>query len=100
MILVWFVQSSSCALSTPVLQTFWTIVTGWVFAPRRTITAMWVVTGKAGKRHHAALYRLFSAACWCSTSSACWSFAALCRGLDGHRPAVEGRHEVDSGHTQ
>lgn len=58
------VQSLSWAMRAPVFRTFVVILTGWVFAARRTITAMLVVTGVAGQRHHAAFHRVFSAARW------------------------------------
>lgn len=58
------VQSLSWTMSTPTFRSFVVIVTGWLFAPRRTITTMLVVTGMAGQRHHAAFHRLFSSARW------------------------------------
>jgi hypothetical protein len=58
------VQSLSWAMRAPVFRTFVLILTGWVFAARRTVTAMLMVTGVAGHRHHAAFHRLFSAARW------------------------------------
>jgi hypothetical protein len=58
------VQPLSWAMSTPVFTTFLTLLTGWIFAPRRTITGMIVAAGVAEKRHHAAFHRVFSAAQW------------------------------------
>jgi SRSO17 transposase len=43
---------------------FATVLTGWVFARRRTITGMITAAGVAGKRHHAAFHRVFAAARW------------------------------------
>jgi SRSO17 transposase len=43
---------------------FVTVLTGWVFARRRTITGMITAAGVAGKRHHAAFHRVFAAAQW------------------------------------
>jgi hypothetical protein len=51
-------------MSTPSFRTFLIVLTGWIFAPRRTITGMLVAAGVAGRRHHAAFHRLFSAARW------------------------------------
>jgi hypothetical protein len=45
-------------------HSFLTVLTGWIFATRRTITGMLVAAGVAGSRHHAAYHRLFSAARW------------------------------------
>lgn len=51
-------------MRTPCFRSFLTILTGWLFAPRRTITGMLVAAGVAGKKHHAAFHRIFSAAQW------------------------------------
>ena len=56
------VQPLSWAMSTPVFSSFLTLLTGWIFAPRRTVTGMIVAAGVAGERHHSAFHRVFSAA--------------------------------------
>jgi DDE superfamily endonuclease len=61
---VQFVQPLSWAMRAPVFRCFLTVLTGWLFAPRRTITGMLVAAGVAGKRHHAAFHRVFAAARW------------------------------------
>jgi hypothetical protein len=58
------VQPLSFAMSTPVFTRFLILLTGWIFAPRRTITGMLVAAGVAGTQHHAAFHRVFSAARW------------------------------------
>lgn len=58
------VQPLSWAMSTPVFNTFLIVLTGWIFAPHRTITGMIVAAGVAAERHHAAFHRVFSAARW------------------------------------
>lgn len=58
------VQPLSWAMSTPVFSTFLTLLTGWIFAPRRTNTGMSVAAGVAEQRHHSAFHRVFSAAQW------------------------------------
>jgi len=58
------VQPLGWAMSTPVFATFLTLLTGWIFAPRRTVTGMIVAAGVAEQRHHAAFHRVFSAARW------------------------------------
>lgn len=58
------VQPIEWAMRASVFQRFLTVVTGWLFAPRRTITGMLVAAGVAGKQHHAAFHRVFSAASW------------------------------------
>jgi hypothetical protein len=58
------VEPLSFAMSTPVFTRFLILLTGWVFAPCRTITGMLVAAGVAGAQHHAAFHRVFSAARW------------------------------------
>jgi hypothetical protein len=58
------VQPLSEAMSPWSFRSFLTILTGWIFTTRRTITGMLVVAGVAGQRHHAAFHRLFAAAKW------------------------------------
>ncbi len=58
------VQPLSWAMSTPVFNRFMILLIGWIFAPRRTITAMLVAAGVAEQQHHAAFHRVFSAARW------------------------------------
>lgn len=58
------VQPMSWAMSSPVFGRFLTVLTGWIFAPRRTITGALVAAGVAGQQHHAAFHRVFSLARW------------------------------------
>src|SRR4051794_10914086 len=58
------VQPLGWAMRAPCFRSFVTVVTGWLFAPRRTITGALVAAGVAGQRHHAAFHRVFSAARW------------------------------------
>jgi hypothetical protein len=51
-------------MSPPVFNRFLILLTGWIFAPRRTITGMLVAAGVAGQQHHAAFHRVFSKAPW------------------------------------
>lgn len=51
-------------MTAPSFQNFTLLITGWVFAARRTVTGMIGAAGLAGVRHHAAFHRLFSAARW------------------------------------
>lgn len=58
------VQPVRWAMSASVFHRFMILLTGWIFAPRRTITGMLVAAGVAGQQHHAAFHRVFSAARW------------------------------------
>ena len=51
-------------MSAPSLATFVTLITGWVFAPRRTVTGMIVAAQAVGRKHHSAYHRLFASARW------------------------------------
>jgi hypothetical protein len=58
------VQPLHWAMTAPSFANFLTVLTGWVFAPRRTITGILVAAGVAGRRHHAAFHWLFAKARW------------------------------------
>jgi hypothetical protein len=60
------VQPLSCAMTCPTFHTFLTLLGGWVFARRRTVTGMILAAGAvgAGARHHSAYHRVFAAARW------------------------------------
>jgi len=57
-------QPLSCVMTTPSFNSFQTILLGWVFAPRRTVTGMLLAADAVGSKHHSAYHRLFSAARW------------------------------------
>jgi len=55
-------QVFAAEMSRPAFQTFLTLVSGWLMAPRRTISGM--VRASGTDRHHSAFHRLFSCARW------------------------------------
>lgn len=55
-------QGFACTMTKPTLVTFEQLATGWVFAPKRTLSD--IVRAGASGRHHAALHRLFASASW------------------------------------
>jgi hypothetical protein len=57
-------QPLSCVMTTPTFDSFLTVVTGWVFARRRTLTGMILAADAVGSKHHSAYHRLFAAARW------------------------------------
>jgi hypothetical protein len=57
-------QELAIVTTVPSFENFVTVLTGWVFARRRTVTGMLTATGIAGKRHHSAFHRLFAQARW------------------------------------
>jgi len=64
-------QEISFVMTQPTFASFATLLTGWVFAGRRTVTGMIVAagavkdgTGRDGVKHHSAYHRVFAAARW------------------------------------
>jgi len=58
-------QPLSCVMTVPTFDSLLTVLAGWVFARRRTVTGMILAAGAAvGAKHHSAYHRLFAAARW------------------------------------
>lgn len=57
-------QPLSCAMTTPTFNSLLTVIGGWVFARRRTVTGMILAANAVGTKHHSAYHRLFAAARW------------------------------------
>lgn len=57
-------QALAGVMSTPSFTSLVTVLTGWVFARRRTVTGMILAAGAVGAKHHSAFHRLFAAAQW------------------------------------
>lgn len=60
----YLLQELAVVMTQPSFQNFVTIVTGWIFARRRTVTGMLTAGGMAGKRHHSAFHRFFAEGAW------------------------------------
>jgi len=58
------VQPLAATMTTPTANNFFVLVTGWVFAPRRTVTGMIVAAQAVGLKHHASFHRFFAEAVW------------------------------------
>jgi len=54
----------SPVMTAPTFGSMVIVVTGWLFAARRTITGMIQAAGAVGKKHHSAFHRLFASARW------------------------------------
>ena len=61
---VGLLQVVAPVMTAPTYENFVTLVTGWVFAPRRTVTGMIVAAGATRTKHHATYHRVFAAARW------------------------------------
>lgn len=57
-------QELNVIMTAPTFQNFLVIVSGWVFARRRTVTAMIQAAGAVDSKHHSAFHRFFAAARW------------------------------------
>ncbi len=51
-------------MTLPTLTSLVTVVHGWLFAGRHTLTGVLVAVGEAGAKHFPAYYRLFASARW------------------------------------
>jgi len=58
------VREVSFVMTRPTFQTFLLLLTGWLFARRRTVTGMILAAGAVGTKHHSAFHRLFASARW------------------------------------
>jgi hypothetical protein len=58
------VLQMGASMTTPTLNSLATIVKGWLFAGRHTLTGVLIAVGGSGPKHHSAYYRLFAAARW------------------------------------
>jgi DDE superfamily endonuclease len=57
-------QGLSVTMTAPSFASLTTILTGWVFASRRTVTRMILAAGSAAEKHFSSYHRLFSGARW------------------------------------
>jgi SRSO17 transposase len=61
---VGLLQGLSTTMTAPTFASLTTVMTGWVFASRRTITRMILAAGGAAEKHFSSYHRVFSAARW------------------------------------
>jgi hypothetical protein len=57
-------QPLALTMTTPTFDSLTTLLTGWVFASRRTVTRMILAAGEAADKHYSSYHRVFSAARW------------------------------------
>lgn len=74
-------QSLATVMTAPSFQTWLTLVTGWVFARRRTVTQMIVAAGAVEEKHFSSFHRFFSQAAWSRDELGLAMFALLKRWL-------------------
>jgi hypothetical protein len=76
-------QAVSAGMTSPTFDSFVTIVTGWIFASRRTVTRMILAAGSSASKHYSSYHRLFSAARWSLDRLGLAVFALVEPHLDG-----------------
>jgi hypothetical protein len=57
-------QGLSATMTAPTFASLTTVLTGWVFASRHTVTRMILAAGETAEKHFSSYHRLFSAARW------------------------------------
>jgi len=57
-------QGLSAPMTAPTFASLTTMLTGWIFAGRRTVTGAILAAGAAADKHSSSYHRLFSAARW------------------------------------
>lgn len=57
-------QGLAVTMTAPTFESMITVLTGWVFAGRRTVTRMILAAGDAADKHFSSYHRVFSAARW------------------------------------
>lgn len=57
-------QGLAVTMTAPTFDSFVTMLTGWVFAHRRTVTQMILAAGSTADKHYSSYHRVFSTARW------------------------------------
>lgn len=57
-------QQVAFVMTVPTFTSFVTVLAGWVFARRRTVTGMILAADAVGTKHHSAYHRVFASARW------------------------------------
>ena len=57
-------QPLASTMTAPTFDRLITVLTGWVFASRRTVTQMILAAGSSADKHYSSYHRVFSAASW------------------------------------
>lgn len=70
-------STAADVMTSPTVASLRSILTGWVFAARRTVTGMIVASGAVGLKHHSAFHRVFSSARWSLDALGLATFAAV-----------------------
>ena len=61
---VQLLQPLASTMTAPTFDSLMTVLTGWVFASRRTVTRMILAAGSSADKHYSSYHRLLSTARW------------------------------------
>jgi hypothetical protein len=76
-------QPLAVAMTAPTFFNWTTLLAGWAFAPRRTVTGMMLAAGAVGRKHHSTFHRLFAEAQWSLDHLGLLVFDRIVAWLDG-----------------
>lgn len=77
------VQQVSFVMTVPTFANFVTVLTGWVFARRRTVTGMILAADAVEDKHHSVFHRVFAAARWSLDELGLAIFGMILPWIDG-----------------
>ena len=81
-------QPLQAVMTVPTFGNLLTVLTGWVYARRRTVTGMIVSADAVGKKHHSTFHRLFAQASWSLDALGLAVFAMIEPWLDTDEPIM------------
>jgi len=84
------VQPLAGVMTAPTFANFLTLLAGWLFTSRRTVTGMIIATGLAGERHHSIFHRFFARAQWSLDDLGLAVFDLIVPWLDPEAPIMLG----------
>ena len=61
---VQLLQPLASTMTAPTFDSLITVLTGWVFSSRRTVTRMILAAGSSADKHYSSYHRVFSTARW------------------------------------
>jgi len=85
---VGLLQPLRVVMTGPTFDNLLAVLTGWVYARRRTVTGMIVAADAVGRKHHSTFHRLFASASWSLDALGLAVFALISPWLDTDAPVM------------
>ncbi len=82
------VQQLACVMTAPTFHTLVTVLSGWIFAHRRTVTGVIVAADAVGTKHHSSFHRFFAKAEWCLDDLGLTVFGLIKPWLSARQPVM------------